>query len=317
MARQLIGLFYNPMKSVSIRGYMCQLRKYIVYLLLVFMPAPLLADGMDSYPSLWESFDPRLQGQLDSALAELGLDAAVRNRQLSVALVDITDREDPRVASVNGDEMLYAASLPKIAILMGAFVEIEQGNMDLDQDTRASLTRMIRKSSNVEATRMLNRVGKDRLLEILQSEHKLYDPRVNGGLWVGKEYGKSPAYKRDPLHNLSHGATAMQAARFYYLLETGQLVGEKLSGEMKTMLGNPGIKHKFVKGLAGYPDAKIFRKSGSWSRWHADSALIEADGRKYIIVALAESTSGGQWLSRLIKPIHAFMVPEKLASARY
>ena len=317
MARQLIGLFYNPVKSVSIKGYMCQLRKYIICLLLVCMPAPLLADGMDSYPSLWESFDPRLQDQLDSTLADLGLDAAVRNRQLSVALVDITDREEPRVASVNGDEMLYAASLPKIAILMGAFVEIEQGNMDLDQDTRASLTRMIRKSSNVEATRMLNRVGKDRLLEILQSEHKLYDPRVNGGLWVGKEYGKSPAYKRDPLHNLSHGATAMQAARFYYLLETGQLVGEELSGEMKTMLGNPGIKHKFVKGLAGYPDAKIYRKSGSWSRWHSDSALIEADGRKYIVVALAESTEGGQWLSRLIKPVHAFMVPQKLASARH
>ena len=295
---------------------MCQLRKYIVYLLLVF-PASLFADGMDSYPSLWESFDPRLQHQLDSTLTDLGLDAAVRNRQLSVALIDITDKEDPRVASVNGDEMLYAASLPKIAILMGAFVEIEQGNMDLDPDTRASLTQMIRKSSNVEATRMLNRVGKDRLLEILQSEHKLYDPRVNGGLWVGKEYGKSPAYKRDPLHNLSHGATAMQAARFYYLMETGQLVGEELSGEMKTMLGNPGIKHKFVKGLAGYPDAKIYRKSGSWSRWHSDSALIEADGRKYIIVALAESTSGGQWLSRLIKPVHAFMVPERLASTRY
>lgn len=317
MARQLIGLFYNPMKSDNIKGYMCQLRKYIVCLLSVFISAPLLADGMDSFPSLWESFDPRLQDQLDSTLADLGLDAAVRNRQLSVALVDITDREEPRVASVNGDEMLYAASLPKIAILMGAFVEIEQGNMDLDQDTRASLTRMIRKSSNADATRMLNRVGKTRLLEILQSEHKLYDPRVNGGLWVGKEYGKSAAYKRDPLHNLSHGATAMQAARFYYLLETGQLVGEKLSGEMKAMLGNPGIKHKFVKGLASYPDAKIFRKSGSWSRWHADSALIEADGRKYIIVALAENSDGGQWLSRLIKPVHAFMVPSKLASARY
>ena len=37
-----------------------------------------------------------------------------------------------------------------------------------------------------------------------------------------------------------------------------------------------------------------------------DSALIEADGHKYIVVALAENADGGQWLSRLIKPIHAF-----------
>jgi beta-lactamase class A len=281
----------------------------------MLMSAPLFADGLDRFPSLWESFDPRLQDQLDATLEDLGLDGAVSKRQLSVALVDITDPEEPRVASVNGDEMLYAASLPKIAILLGAFVEIEQGNMDLDQDTRASLTRMIRKSSNADATRMLNRVGKDRLLEILQSGYKLYDPSVNGGLWVGKEYGKSPAYKRDPLHNLSHGATAMQAARFYYLLETGQLVADELSGEMKAMLGNPGINHKFVKGLSGYPGARIYRKSGSWSRWHADSALVEADGHKYIIVALAENSDGGKWLSRLIKPIHDHMVPGKLASA--
>ena len=298
-------------------GYMCRLSTYFICFLSVFMSAPLLADGLDRFPSLWESFDPQLQNQLDSTLENLELDTAVNKRQLSVALVDITDPEEPRVASVNGDEMLYAASLPKIAILLGAFVEIEQGNMDLDKDTRGSLTRMIRNSSNADATRMLNRVGQKRLLEILQSEHKLYDPRVNGGLWVGKEYGKSPAYKRDPLHNLSHGATAMQAARFYYLLETGQLVGEELSAEMTAMLGKPGIKHKFVKGLADYPDAKIFRKSGSWSRWHADSALVEADGHKYIVVALAENPDGGQWLSSLIKPIHAFMVPSRLASASH
>ncbi|MEN8106775.1 MAG: serine hydrolase [Pseudomonadota bacterium] len=297
---------------------MCVLRAFLFGLLTLAASTVSIADGLDGFPTLWESHDPGLQRQLDQTLADLGLDVAVRNKQLSVTLVDITDPEEPREASVNGDEMLYAASLPKIAILLGAFVEIEQGHMDLDKDTRSSLTRMIRNSSNADATRMLNKVGKDRLLEILQSNtYRLYDPQVNGGLWVGKEYGKSAAYRRDPLHNLSHGATSMQAARFYYLLETGQLVDPGLTREMKTMLGNPGIKHKFVKGLADYPDTRIFRKSGSWSRWHADSALIEAEGHKYIVVALAENQSGGAWLSRLIKPIHEFMVPRKLASASH
>ena len=77
-----------------------------------------------------------------------------------------------------------------------------------------------------------------RLFLILRSERfRLYDPLVNGGLWVGKEYGKSPAYERDPLHNLSHAATAIQTARFYYLLETNQLVSPQLSRTMKRMLG--------------------------------------------------------------------------------
>jgi beta-lactamase class A len=276
-----------------------------------------MADAtISSPPSLWKSFDSSLQRQLDKTLTRLGLDKAVNNKKLSVALVDITRLNKPRVAAVNGDEMQYAASLPKIAILLGAFVEIEKGEMKLDTDTRESLTRMIRVSSNEDATRMLNRVGKQRLLGMLQSrKFDLYDPKVNGGLWVGKEYGRSAAYQRDPLHNLSHGATAMQTARFYYLLETGRLVGPRLTREMKSMLGNPGIHHKFVKGLADYPDAKIYRKSGSWRQWHADSAIIEAEGHKYIIVALAEDPDGGAWLSRLIQPIHQFMVPTRLASS--
>ncbi len=273
------------------------------------------ADATPSSPSLWKCVDSGLQRQLNKTLAQLGLNKAVSNKKLSVALVDITHLDKPRVAAVNGDEMQYAASLPKIAILLGAFVEIEQGEMTLDRDTRDSLTRMIRVSSNEDATRMLNRVGKNRLLDILQSrKFRLYDPQVNGGLWVGKEYGNSAAYQRDPLHNLSHGATAMQTARFYYLLETGQLVGPNLTREMKSMLGNPGINHKFVKGLAEFPDARIYRKSGSWRQWHADSAIVEAEGHKYIIVALAEDPNGGLWLSRLIQPIHQFMVPTRLAS---
>ena len=277
--------------------------------------AQALADGAGGFPSLWDSYDVSLQKQLEGALKDLGLDKAARKHKLGVTIVDITDLEEPRVASVNGDDMLYAASLPKIAILMGAFVEIDLGNMELDDDTRASLSRMIRKSSNSDATRMLNHVGKERLLEILQSDtYHLYDPDVNGGLWVGKEYGKSSAYKRDPLHNLSHGATPMQAARFYYLLETGQLCNPRLTAEMKTMLGNPGINHKFVKGLAGFSDARIYRKSGSWRQWHADSAIVEAGGHRYIVVALAEDSKGGTWLSQLIKPIHRFMVPEKVAA---
>jgi beta-lactamase class A len=281
----------------------------------VVMSSQPMADTTTTSPSLWKSFDSSLQRQLNNTLTKLGLNKAVKDKKLSVALVDITRLNKPRVAAVNGDEMQYAASLPKIAILLGAFVEIEQGEMKLDTDTRESLTRMIRVSSNADATRMLNRVGKKRLLGILQSrKFDLYDPKVNGGLWVGKEYGKSAAYQRDPLHNLSHGATAMQTARFYYMLETGKLVGPRLTREMKSMLGNPGIHHKFVKGLADYPDAKIYRKSGSWRQWHADSAIVEAQGHKYIIVALAESPNGGAWLSHLIQPIHQFMVPTRLAS---
>ena len=298
-------------EQVFVTSRISVLRAFLLFML-IMAAVPAGAENTGGYPSLWERHDPALQQQLEKIMGMLGYDRAIKDKRLAVVLVDITRLDKPRVAAVNGNTMIYAASVPKLAILLGAFVEIREGNMALDDTTRDSLTQMIRYSSNVEATRMLNLVGKERLLEILQSEEfDLYDPEAGGGLWVGKEYGKSPAYQRDPLHNFSHGATAMQVARFYYLLETGQVVGKKLSAEMKAMLGDPGIKHKFVKGLEGYPDVKIYRKSGSWRRWHGDSALVEAAGKKYIVVGLVEDTNGGVWLSRMIKPIHELMVPDQ------
>jgi beta-lactamase class A len=261
------------------------------------------------YPPLRERFDSRLQDGLERSLERLGLMPAVKRQQLSLALVDITALHRPRVAAVNGDAMLYAASLPKIAILLGAFVQIEQGKMTLDAGTREMLTNMIRVSSNTAASTMLRRIGKSTLANLLQSDRfRLYNPAFNGGLWVGKEYGKTPAWKRDPLHHLSHGATALQVARFYYLLETEQLVSPALCKEMKRMLARPALHHKFVKGLAARPGSTIYRKSGSWKRWHADSVMVERDGYKYIAVGLTQHPKGGTWLSRLIVPLDDLIV---------
>ena len=272
----------------------------LLVILLVFSVLPARAQA--PLPPLKSCADQSLQKGLEASLTALKLDRAVRNKSLCVALVDITDPESPRLASVNGDNMMYAASLPKIAILLGAFERIERGELTLTSDLREKLTRMIRNSSNQAATEMLNLVGKDYLARLLESpRYRLYDPTLNGGLWIGKDYGKSSAWKRDPLHNLSHGATAFQVARFYYLLETGNLVSPAMSREMKEILGQPAIHHKFVKGLeqAGR-NAKIYRKSGTWQNFHADSGIIEHGGHRYIAVALAQDPAAEQWLSKLI-----------------
>ena len=103
-------------------------------------------------PPLRESQDPRLQAQLESRIEHLKLDAPVRRGQLAVALVDVTDPQHPSLAQVNGDEMMYAASLPKIAILLAAFERIHEGRLELDDENRELMTKMIRYSSNSAAT---------------------------------------------------------------------------------------------------------------------------------------------------------------------
>ena len=256
----------------------------------------------EQWPPLLQSRDPWLQEQLRAKLKEIGLDRVAAERRLAVALVDITVMDKPRVAAVNAHEMMYAASLPKIAILLGAFQKAQDGDLKLDAKTRGLLTQMIRNSSNSAATTMLERVGYSYVADVLQSDrYDLYDEKMNGGLWVGKPYAKKGAWKRDPMYNLSHGATPFQVARFYYLLETGQLVSPTASTEMLEILSKPAIEHKFVRGLNTYrPGSTIYRKSGTWRTYHSDSAVIERDGRRYIAVAMANHPSGSSWLSRVI-----------------
>jgi beta-lactamase class A len=279
-----------------------------------------LAD-VGEWPTLTESRDPELQSQLESELASLGMMRVVREERLAVALVELTDPHNPRYAAVNPDLGIYAASLPKIAILLGVFQKAEDQRRAMDSETLDLCTDMIRSSSNPAATELLNRIGFEYLANLLQSKrYALYDRRHDGGLWVGKAYASTTAWKRDPVNNLSHGATVFQVARFYYLLETGRLVSPRASSMMKAILGQPALQHKFVKGLATYhPDSQIFRKSGTWREWHADSAIIERDGRRYIAVAIARSRNGGEWLSRLIVALDdiVFHEPELTARVRH
>ena len=254
------------------------------------------------YPLLTNSADASMQVELEKSIDVLELQEAVNKKQLALVLVDISDRKHPRLASINGNQMMYSASLPKIAILFAAFQQIEDGKLKMDKQVLRDITDMIRKSSNIAATRMLNMVGPFYLIDLLQSDrYRFYDAKGKGGLWVGKPYGKNPAYQRDPLYSLSHGATAMQVARYYYYLDTGRLVSKEASKMMKDILGKPAINHKFVAGLEqSYPDAVIYRKSGTWRTYHSDSAIVERGGRTYIAVALANDPMGGDWLRKLI-----------------
>src|SRR5262245_38575532 len=282
----------------------------LVMVLAALQPAALASAG-----DLREAADPGLQARLEQVVDAQGLAAAVSSQRLALALVDLSSPGRPRLAMLNGDSMLYAASLPQIATLLGASVEAEQGRLPLVAPHVPALTQMVRYSSNTAASEVLGWVGQRRLIDILESPRfGFYDAKGPGGLWVGKSYGSSPAYLRDPVAGLSHGATAFQVARFYCLLDAGALVSPDLTAQMKAVLSRPGIHHKFVKGLEGVPGLTIYRKSGTWRDFHSDSALVEAGSRKYVMVGIAHDPRGGAWLERLAVPLHDVIVGPATAS---
>jgi len=247
--------------------------------------------------------DPGLSRQLEALIGRMGLQPEIAKHKMAVSLVDVTDESKPRYAGVNDTVMMYAASLPKIAILLAGFEEIHQGKLRDTPEVRGVFTRMTRYSSNADATRAVHMIGFESIAKTLTSpKYRLYDPKLNGGLWVGKAYGgPHDRWRRDPLHHLSHGATTLQTARFFTLLSQGRLVDAETSREMKEILSHPGIRHKFVKGLAGLRGVKIYRKSGTWKNWHADAALIEHGEKRYVAAALVENPRGGKILEELIR----------------
>ena len=271
-----------------------------------------IASTESSYPDLRDAHDPELQKAMDAALGPRHPEfwSGVQKKGFGFVVADVTDLHHPRVAWYNPNLMLYAASLPKIAIVLGVFVEVERGVIKLDSKTRNQLIRTIRNSSNRNATLLLRKVGFERLAEILQDERygKLYDPARGGGLWVGREYSKAPAWRRDPLHGLSHGASAMQAARFYYGVMNGTIIDTKYLPELEEIFGSPAIKHKFVKGLQGRKDVEIYRKSGTWRDYHADSAVVARKDLVYIVVYIDNHPDAGRGSVNGIKIVDDVML---------
>jgi len=284
----------------------------IVVLIFAFLCTPPVAAVETDHPLLSTAADAQLQAELEDIVRTQGLWRFVRRGELALLLAIVTDPEHPRLAELNGHKMMYAASLPKIAILLGAAVAIEEGRLTLDNELHEELVNMIRYSCNACATRVLELVGRENLIELLQSpDYDFYDPQGEGGLWVGKDYAPNPAYHRDPLNNLSHGATAFQVARFYYKLNSGTLVSPEYTDLMLEALSKPGIQHKFVKGLQDTKGIRFFRKSGTWKDYHADSALIRHNGETYIIVGLAHNENGGKWLTQLAKPLNDLVLAQE------
>lgn len=237
------------------------------------------------------------QAQLEIVLDQLGLQEAAADGRLAIALVTMDGQRATSLAMKNGHQMMYAASLPKIAILYGAAEAIDRDRLVLTEALMTDINAMIRQSCNRCATRVLEAVGREWLL---QSEpHRFYDPEIGGGLWVGKDYARQGAFQRDPLLGLSHAATAWQASRWYLLLKGDHLASQEQTELMLNALTDPAINHKFINGLEDRPVDVVYRKSCTWRNYHADSLLLTVGSRSLILVALANDPAAGRWLEQI------------------
>jgi len=258
-------------------------------------PPPAMPTPLASYSLGFDTAtDPGLQTKveaLDVALrAKYGMEAA----QTSVGVLDLNTL---RLAMVRPDRIDYAASVPKIGILLAWFHLNPAATANLDPAVRHELGLMIKASDNAVAAKYSQLLGLKPIQQVLDG-YGLYDVAHGGGLWVGKHYGKGTERYGDPVGGNSHAATVRQLLRFYVLLEQGRLVSPAASATMREIFASPDIPHrddKFVKGLAGR-DVRILRKAGWWEDWFLDTAVVTGGGRHYVLVAMTHHPKGDDYL---------------------
>lgn len=264
----------------------------------------------DSLVPLQALVDPAMQAELLKQLSRNPKwKQLIAEKKMAVGVVDLRNRAHLRFARINGDEMMYAASLPKIAILLASMDAIEKKQIPENTEIMNDLRLMISYSDNEASTRMIDRLGYEKIEKVLcDPKYKLYDIACGGGLWVGKRYAADGRRYPDPLKGLSHAASATQVCRFYYMLINGKLVNQKRSKQMLDIMVDPALHHKFVNTLdQKTPHAKLFRKSGSWENFHSDSILVWGPRRKYILVGLIEDPDGEQILRDLVNVIESVL----------
>jgi beta-lactamase class A len=249
------------------------------------------------------TYQQDLSNALEQYLFSVGLGPLVLNGSLGVLFVHLKDGDEPLFGGVNIHQMRYSASIPKIAILYSFLRSVSEGALQYSEVSRKEAEAMIRFSSNSTATRLFHSVGPEKIERHLNGPPFYFYTQDRGGLWVGKEYGKGIAYKRDPLFNISHGASAFQLARMYLALDQGCLLPPSLNTEMIRIMGETAVPNKFASGLNECcPGAQMIRKSGRWGNFHGDSALIEFAGERFILIALLEHSEGSKILERLVFP---------------
>ena len=249
--------------------------------------------------------DPDLQRDLERIDSTLRQGLGMTTEQSAIGLLDLRSL---RLAMIHPDRGEYAASIPKIGILLAWFHKHPEAASVLAPEVRHELGVMIKASDNEIAAKYSRELGLVEIQRILDS-YGFYHPQHGGGIWVGKHYGLDTERHGDPVGDHSHAATVRQLLRFFLLLEQDRLISPAASEKMRQIFLSPEIPHdhiKFAKGLTG-KNVEIIRKWGSWEHWLHDAAVVKGAYEHYILVALTYHPAGDAYLAELASSIHELL----------
>ncbi len=267
--------------------------------------------------------DPEFSAQLREIVEAIGLNESAPNGEelwSSVALVDISDVENPRVAGWKEENFVYPASTYKMYVAAEAIRRVVEGEFSLsdvhtvkphnvrggsrpeagDELTLSELIRLtMQYSDNTTANELIDIVDRQKasaLLHALGCE----------GSEITRKY--LPRDLEDEGYENVRGTvtSGLHLATFLWATETGAIGGGKGRGLLKGYLAT-NDRGRFFRGLP--ESATIHSKTGYWTIYTSEAAIIEDGPKRYILCALTvyPANVADERLARLAEKVHEMM----------
>ena len=287
------------------------------FLALLFVSAPFASAQEKPAPSLSATSWLRLQKIVDSAarsalerFAEKGL----KEQQLAVTVIDVTDPKNVQQASFRGAEPIYPASVVKLFYLVAAHRWMEDGKLRESEELNRALRDMIVESSNDATHYILDALtGVSNGAELPPEEMKKWAEQRNainryfaalgyavgpGGInvnqkpWCEGPYGRERAFL-GPKYENRNKLTTDATARLVAEIATGRAVTPARSARMLELMkrdfagksDDPDDQAHEFTALALAPDVRYWSKAGWTSTTRHDAAYLELPtGGRLVIV---------------------------------
>ena len=302
-------------------------RRLTVLLLLLVAAAPTAAARQKPSPKrlpLSPAPSAALQKAVDAAarvvLEKFG-EKGLKEKNLAITVIDLTDARSPAQASFRGAEPIYPASVVKLFYLAAAHRWLEDGRLRESEELRRGLRDMIVDSSNDATHYIVDALsGTSNGAELSEPEMKKWAARrsaVNryfaaqgytigpAGInvvqkpWCEGPYGRERVFLGKNYENRNK-LTTDATARLLFEIVTGQAVTPARSAAMLELMkrdfagksDDPDDQAHGFTGIALEPGTRYWSKAGWTSTTRHDAAYLELPGgRRLIIVTFTTDTA--------------------------
>jgi len=251
---------------------------------------------------------PSLQTELELLLKRLERRGLIhRGEETSWSGFDFTTHT--KLVSINEDVPRQAASMIKPFIAQAFFFAVENSNGKLryTRRVRRTMERMIRRSDNLAADRMIRLISEHETQSGAQDVERIlkrHAPDIFRQTRIVEEIPPNGRTYRNQ-------ASAHDYSRFLYALWDDRL---PYADEVRDLMGLPN-RDRISSGVKVIPaSVGVYDKTGSTARLCGDMGIVDAPGRNgrsypYIFVGIIERSSRakdyGRWITRRSNAIRA------------